>query len=88
MKDTTHSIDGTNIAVHTEQVTTCPLAFIIKATHPDGATHEASLKIGDSELKNVPTLPQAQSDLNAAREAVAQMCHKKAVLANIAASLE
>lgn len=88
MKDTTQTINGTTITVHVEQVSTCPLAFTIKASHPDGATHESSLKIGDSELKNIPTLEQAQAALNTAREAAAQMCHKKAVLANVAASLE
>ena len=76
------------IAVKAKQVSAHPLAFLIRAEHPDGAFHETSLTVGDADLANIATLEQAQAHLDAARKQAACICQKKAALSAIASQLK
>lgn len=53
-----------------------PLAYAIKAVHPDGkASHEHSVTIGAVNSTGVPTLAQVQAALDRARQHGAEMAH-------------
>ncbi len=86
--NTTHTIDGADIAVTVEQKSQFPPAFVLTAKHPNGATHSSSLTLGDADLKNIVTREDAQKHLDAARLETATMCSKKAALSSLVAQLQ
>lgn len=87
--ETKHMIEGAEITVKTEKISLCPLAFKIRAEHPDGiSSHETSLTIGDADLRSIATLEEAQKHLDSARASAAVMASKKAALLTLASQLQ
>jgi hypothetical protein len=88
MEDKTVVVEGVSITVKTVQISLHPLVYKISAAHVDGASHEESLTLTNGDLTRVPTLENAQKDLDAIRQSVAQKCHRKFLTSNLASSLK